>query len=207
MTDTGADCCRIWEMVVCGVKGHVGYSWSSSPLDSELADLLDVNYSDNPFTWSNKRQGNELILKRIDRTFSNDNWFHFFPNSIVYHLFPFGSDHVPIMLSSTEDVGVAKKPFRFNKCMLRDDSCKQVISSHWIHDTQGSYAFKHSKSLSFVKIDLREWSYREMRDFNMHIKDEIERVNNLPHSIKKDVELLLDLNAKLKYWNEVQHDY
>lgn len=107
---------------------------------------------------------------------------------------PLGSDHVPIMLASTKSIGIAKKPFRFNKCMLRDDSCKQIVARHWIHDTQSSHAFKHSKSLSYVKLGLRDWSNREMRDFNMLIrgtKAEIERVTNLPHKILSCYQILM----------------
>lgn len=45
-------------------------------------DLNSMNYIGNPFTWSNRRHGNELILERLDRVVATLDWFNKFPNAI-----------------------------------------------------------------------------------------------------------------------------
>lgn len=79
-----------FNFVLCNEEKQGGLPLSQSQLDYYgilvgSVGLSDIKYSGNPFTWSNKRQGNDMILERLDRAFGNDIWFHFFENSIVYH--------------------------------------------------------------------------------------------------------------------------
>lgn len=60
-----------------------------------------------------------------------------YPNSVVYHLSAFYSDHVPILIVTAPEVGLPVKnkrwvrPFRFEARWVIKDDCQQVISENW----------------------------------------------------------------------------
>lgn len=55
--------------------------------------LIDLQFSGNPFTWSNKREGFANIKERLDRAFANERWRLIFPRAAVHNLLASTSDH------------------------------------------------------------------------------------------------------------------
>lgn len=41
--------------------------------------MVDLGFSDNPFTWSNNIDGVHLIKKRLDKGLATTQWIHLFP--------------------------------------------------------------------------------------------------------------------------------
>lgn len=70
-------------------------SFSDTLDDSGLQDL---SYKWNRFTWSNRRQGDDLIFARLDLFVCNRSWRALFSNAEVENLAFYGSDHRPISL-------------------------------------------------------------------------------------------------------------
>ncbi|XP_026459447.1 uncharacterized protein LOC113360117 [Papaver somniferum] len=118
--------------------------------------LFDLSFIVNPFTWSNHRSGDSLILERLDRALVNQTWSDFFPNAIIYHLISLASDHVHILLVTSREDNNSRRPLRFNRCWFNDSSCKELISDNWKTSENGSKAYKHSKCLHNVKVALRQ---------------------------------------------------
>lgn len=108
--------------------------------------LHSMSFFGNPFTWTNKRSGHELILERLDRVLYNLAWMNNYPNSTSFHLITLASDHCPILFVTDRIDNNTYKPFRMNKTWLRDPSCKEVIKSNWTVRRSGSYAYKVTKS-------------------------------------------------------------
>ena len=78
------------------------YACSSNDLFHSFLDsfgMVDLGFSSNPFTWSNKRQDHHLIKERIDRGIVNSQWIHLFPHFFVHHLPTQIFDHNPILLN------------------------------------------------------------------------------------------------------------
>ncbi|XP_021861101.2 uncharacterized protein [Spinacia oleracea] len=48
---------------------------------ADAASLVDLGYNGNPFTWSNAREGLELIRERLDKALSNPSWLNTYPNT------------------------------------------------------------------------------------------------------------------------------
>lgn len=48
--------------------------------------LVDLGFNGNSFTWTNERQGNANIKKRIDCGVANQQWRTLFPNAAVLHI-------------------------------------------------------------------------------------------------------------------------
>ena len=75
--------------------------------------LIDLGFSGNPFTWSNKRPCRANIKERIDRAVSNSDWRMLFPNASLLHYPATSFDHNPLILNTSGTPLSLPKPFRF----------------------------------------------------------------------------------------------
>lgn len=71
--------------------------------------LLDLGHHGPCYTWSNKQSGRANINQRLDRGLGSASWALQYPNSAIFHLPRFGSDHLPILLR-TDPPSVRGKP-------------------------------------------------------------------------------------------------
>jgi hypothetical protein len=122
-------------------QGGLPYASSSSNafhgwLDS--CGMIDLGFSGNPYTWSNKRQGHHLIKERLDRGIANSLWVHLFPHYSVQHLPASSSDHNPIILNTVPTDLTLPRPFRFEEFWTYDPFCGSTISSAWSSNLLGS---------------------------------------------------------------------
>lgn len=93
----------------------------------QFAGLHSMDYIGNPYTWSNNRANDDLILSRLDRAATTLKLMSDFPTAGLYHLIPMGTDHCPIMLATSRVENATKKPFRVNSSWFRDNSCFDAI--------------------------------------------------------------------------------
>ena len=84
--------------------------------------LIDMMFSGNPFTWSNKRAGLANIKERLDRAFANDRWRFLFPRATIYHFPTSTSNHSPIILFTEGKQKNLKRPFKFEEAWTHDKS-------------------------------------------------------------------------------------
>ncbi|XP_026434672.1 uncharacterized protein LOC113332339 [Papaver somniferum] len=108
---------------------NVGYPEIQSIIDT--ADISDLGYIGNKFTWNNRPSGNDCIYARLDRALDNDHWLTHYGSSFVRHIDTIGSDHIPIILETNP------------------------MSSQ---DVRGSSPFRLINKLRFVKHDLKHWN-------------------------------------------------
>lgn len=66
-------------------------------LDS--CSLMDLDSKCCKFTWTNNREGADLVKKRLDRALCNWPWRIQFPSAKVFALPVIGSDHSPLLLT------------------------------------------------------------------------------------------------------------
>ncbi|XP_072087095.1 uncharacterized protein [Arachis hypogaea] len=63
-------------------------------------ELVDIGMVGRPFTWTNRRQGEDLVKERLDRYLVGMEWKLKFSNAVVHRLTESGSDHAPILMET-----------------------------------------------------------------------------------------------------------
>lgn len=94
-------------------------------------DLLDLGFSGAHFTWSNQREGFELICERLDRCIANTEWCNLFLRNYVSHGSIVYSYHIPIVLhiDRVDHTWIrGTKPFQFEFMCLGNTKCKEIIN-------------------------------------------------------------------------------
>ncbi|KAK3030664.1 hypothetical protein RJ639_035868 [Escallonia herrerae] len=76
--------------------------------------LVDLGFSGNPFTWTNKQPLQANIRERLDRGLGNPQWCILFPNATIKHLSAILSDHNPISFNTAGSNQSGPKPFKFS---------------------------------------------------------------------------------------------
>ncbi|KAH9751258.1 putative ribonuclease H protein [Citrus sinensis] len=121
--------------------------------------FCDLDFSGPKFTWE---RGN--LLKRLDRSFCNDEWVQKFANSQVMHLPKLDSDHRPILVKfervSRQASGA--KPFRFLASWLTDSRFKTFVSETCLMDLEVTLKRELESILSQEEI---LWFQKSRRDW------------------------------------------
>nr|XP_023881746.1 uncharacterized protein LOC111994120 [Quercus suber] len=98
----------------------------------DFCSMVDMGFSGPRYTWTNKRDVNNLILERIDRFFMNPDWCVLYPEAKVTHLPRCHSDHCLVLMETNPSRSVRlNRPFRFQEFWLSDMSFPNVVSSAW----------------------------------------------------------------------------
>ncbi|XP_023881794.1 uncharacterized protein LOC111994169 [Quercus suber] len=115
--------------------GGRGVSINRSLAFKECLDwcsMVDMGFSGPRFTWTNKRDINNLILERIDRFFMNPEWCVLYPDAKVTHLPRCHSDHCPVLMEAFPPKAMNLiRPFRFQEFWLSDLSFPNIVSHAW----------------------------------------------------------------------------
>ncbi|XP_075633671.1 uncharacterized protein LOC142606161 [Castanea sativa] len=81
--------------------GGRGVSISRSLLFKDCLDkcnMVDTGFSGPRYTWTNKKDINNLILERINKFFINPEWCMLYPDARVTHLPRCHLDHCPVLM-------------------------------------------------------------------------------------------------------------
>ena len=93
--------------------------------------LIDIPFQGPRFTWTNKQQGADLILERLDRAYATQSWFDEFPTAIVKHL-PFTtSDHGPILLQTSPPIVARFRPYQIESWCIQFPEIRQILIDIW----------------------------------------------------------------------------
>ncbi|XP_057529853.1 uncharacterized protein LOC130808394 [Amaranthus tricolor] len=102
----------------------------------ETCGLEDMKSSGRYYTWTNKQDGEDRVLSKIDRAVCNPNWCNLFLNVETIFLPAGDFDHTP-MLIKLFPTPAGKKPFQFfNHWSLHKDF-HATIRQTWKTDIQG----------------------------------------------------------------------
>lgn len=92
---------------------------------------MDLESKGCVFTWNNRREGEELVKKRLDRALYTMEWRVEYPNAEVVALPAIGSDHSPLLVSVFPRRKNRKKEFRYEAFWDEDEECAQIVERGW----------------------------------------------------------------------------
>ncbi|KAK9288102.1 hypothetical protein L1049_016549 [Liquidambar formosana] len=141
-------------------RGGRPFASSSAGGLKEIIDpnaLVDIGFSGNPFTWSNKRGGHANIRERLDRGIANLSWRALFPHASLSYLPAISSDHCPILLNCSGISNSVIRPFKFQAMWTRDVSSSLVVEHAWRSNCRGSSAFRLCQKIKSSRLALSEW--------------------------------------------------
>ena len=103
--------------------------------------LEDLGYHGYPYTWNNKRPGDANTKVRLERAVATREWRDKFPLSKLFHLSPYASDHLPILLqmkSYAKHGANRSGGFKFEEAWLMWEECGGVVENAWnMHGNEG----------------------------------------------------------------------
>ncbi|KAL0451733.1 UNVERIFIED_CONTAM: Retrovirus-related Pol polyprotein from type-1 retrotransposable element R2 [Sesamum latifolium] len=100
----------------------------------ESTNLHDLGYEGSPFTWCNQNPKPDTIYEHLDRACADPSWRSKFPNAVVRHISVTSSDHVSLLINTTNSPRrprIKHRPFRFEAGWAAIPECEQVISRGW----------------------------------------------------------------------------
>ena len=112
----------------------------------QLRDCLDKCLSEIPskgqyFTWTNNRKGDDLTWERLDRGFTNNNWFRNHDKAQLVNLPIFHSDHEAILLSTQKERPFIRRPYKFEALWITHSDCEDIVRKAWSNTILGSSSF------------------------------------------------------------------
>lgn len=89
----------------------------------------------------NNRDGQELILQRLDRCYANDEWRCMYPDATVCNHSIFLWDHSPIILELSKKPSTRNTPYKLEAWSLGKEKIKMMVCQVWEGSIQGSQMF------------------------------------------------------------------
>ncbi|KAF7814696.1 ribonuclease H [Senna tora] len=123
--------------------------------------LIDLPTTGNWFTWTNGRQGDDLVWERIDKTFSNTNWLHLFPETWVEVLPVAASGHSPLVIHVQRAHPSKQYSFKFELMWLQHPQFQEIIRSNWLPTNSGSRAMQVNSKLNSITKKIAQWNKHE----------------------------------------------
>lgn len=127
----------------------------------EACGLMDLGFSGQKYTWSNKRGINFKIWKRLDRSMVNDTWLESMPHTAITHLSSVGSDHCPHLMELVDNQHTPIKYFRFLNCWTDQPTFLDTVGTCWKRHVEGHPMWKFHQKIKRVSSTLSSWSKAE----------------------------------------------
>ncbi|XP_072054848.1 uncharacterized protein [Arachis hypogaea] len=163
-----------------------------------------------PFSWTNRRQGEDLVKERLDRYLVGMGWKLKFQNAVVHRLTELGSDHAPILIETEPQSWHSKRHFKYQERWCGEDDVKRIVREVWKMKVVGSAMFSLAQKLKECRYRLVQWqithkenSRKEIDDFQASL-EELRRagINGGEEITRLEEKLELAYMKEESYWRE-----
>ncbi|KAF3784469.1 hypothetical protein EJ110_NYTH27264 [Nymphaea thermarum] len=168
------------------------------------SNLQEIQGPPNAFTWSNRRQGDECILCKIDWCFINQYGANNLPLAyFLEHKARPSSDYKAMVLELRDQrlQERRKRRFRFFKPWLNDSRAKEIINEAWATTHYGCPMLRVLGKLSEVKKRLNRWNREDFGRIDEKVKSLVQ--GELYEQIKHDRHL--SLKDAINYYRVYQN--
>ncbi|KAL2900740.1 hypothetical protein RDABS01_025822 [Bienertia sinuspersici] len=140
--------------------------------------LSEIPFKGAPFTWTNNREGKDLIFERLDRAYGNHEWKDLYPNASGWNFPIFLSDHGPISLDTNPSDAKKKRPYRLEAWCYDKDEIREITLNSGKNTMQGSRMFALQRRLEKIKTKCMEWCLNYKKEVGLNwasIKGQLEK--------------------------------
>ncbi|XP_052181660.1 uncharacterized protein LOC127794528 [Diospyros lotus] len=132
------------------------------------ASLHDLAYSGPKLTWTNKRFGEECILRKLD-------WLAHYPDSNTLFLQLGISDHSPVVVALLGDLQHKDSPFRFLNHLVDHPLFLDKVEASWIRLIPGVPMFQVVQKLKAIKNAMKtlNWSRGHVSDLELELNRDL----------------------------------
>ncbi|XP_073361310.1 uncharacterized protein [Aegilops tauschii subsp. strangulata] len=129
-----------------------------------LADcgLVDLGYTGYPYTWDNKRDGEDNIQVMLDRATCNDGFAEMFPDISVEHIVTEESDHVALVIRAMEmapcSTHKGPRQFKWEEAWVKHLEYEYMVTTAWQAASNGDRGIATVwAKLEKVTRDMQQW--------------------------------------------------
>ncbi|GAA0183844.1 hypothetical protein LIER_31190 [Lithospermum erythrorhizon] len=130
--------------------------------------VLDLGFVGHPYTWWNKREGDDVIKSRLDRVLYDPRWSLMFNSATCFHMGMIGADHCPIMPNTEVETIKSKRRFLFDRRWAGKDGYEEVIKNAWAKEVSGCRWYQVCEEIKNVRMGFIKWCKRN--NFNSRIR-------------------------------------
>ncbi|XP_071937637.1 uncharacterized protein [Coffea arabica] len=109
----------------------IGVYASTDDATRRKANLVDIHFEGNPWTWSNQWENEGEIKQRLNRCLSSTGWFQTFGDAICKHVENEASDHSMLVLSTIPAQKKMKIRFVFDQVWAQSQEAEGVVRKAW----------------------------------------------------------------------------
>ncbi|KAF5193156.1 Dnase i-like superfamily protein [Thalictrum thalictroides] len=172
----------------------------------ERSGLEDIKGVGTFYTWTNRHEGDDRILSKLDRCLINNTWCITFPDVEGMFLEHGVSDHSPIILKWPHKGGDGHAPFRFFNHWLENKEFKALVEETWDCAVSGNPMMKLYTKLKLLKGKLKEWSKQNFSDLHEKVvkaREDLERIQREIQAHPLDIQLASMESSALEEYNKV----
>ena len=138
---------------------------------SDSCNLIHLNTTGSPFTWSNGWRSRGHIELRLDRSLCNSEWLDNWSHTNCLTLPRLVSDHNPLQNIANKAVLAGPRPFRFHSMWLQHGSFQEVVFSCWNNTmVTGCPMFVVLAKLRALKECLKHWNQNVFGDIHSKVE-------------------------------------
>lgn len=138
---------------------------------SDSCNLIHLNTTGSPFTWSNGWRSRGHIELRLDRSLCNSEWLDNWSHTNCLTLPRLVSDHNPLLNIANKAVLAGPRPFRFHSMWLQHGSFQEVVFSCWNNTmVTGCPMFVVLAKLRALKECLKHWNKNVFGDIHSKVE-------------------------------------
>ncbi|KAG7551508.1 Reverse transcriptase domain [Arabidopsis thaliana x Arabidopsis arenosa] len=135
------------------------------------ADLVDLTFRGNTYTWWNKSKSRP-VAKKLDRVLVNSFWSVSHPNSYALFGDPDFSDHASCGVILDSSSQKEKRPFKFYNFLLQNQDFLPLVAEHWFSfNVIGSSMLRVSLKLKLLKNIIRSFSRDNYSDLEKRVSE------------------------------------
>ncbi|KAL2933296.1 LINE-1 retrotransposable element ORF2 protein [Bienertia sinuspersici] len=173
--------------------------------------LSEIPFKGTKYTWSNNKEGRNLIQERLDRAYGNNEWHDSYTDAVVFNFPIFLSDHGPIALDTSPITHKRKRPYRLEAWCYDKSEIMDITINSGTWNTQGSKMFILQRRLERIKINCMIWCLNHKKEAGLNwanFSDKLQETTSLEtgkeEGDKTKIRKRIEEEAKEKwdYWRQ-----